>query len=53
MPRQNRLAGMNPVCAVRTPMMQMIALFTPATIHPCHKRRPINTVETTVSRHEM
>lgn len=49
---QNRFAGMKPVCAVRIPMQQMTALFAPAITHPCHKRRPTITVESTVSRHE-
>jgi hypothetical protein len=43
---------MNPVCAVRTPITQMIALFAAATTQPCHFRRPIMTVDTMVSTHD-
>jgi hypothetical protein len=46
-------AGMNPICAVFRPIKQMMMLFAPATIHPYHARRPIRTVETIVSTHEM
>ena len=53
MARQKRFAAMNPDCEVLAPMTQMMTLFVPATIHPDHMRRPIRTVESTVSRHEI
>ena len=46
-------AAINPVCAVFIPIRQMITLFAPATIQPCHNRRPTRMVDTTVRRHEM
>ncbi|HKV93803.1 MAG TPA: hypothetical protein VJW20_14750 [Candidatus Angelobacter sp.] len=49
---QNRLAGIKPVCAVRIPITLMIKLLTPATIQPCHFRRPINTVDAMVNKQE-
>lgn len=50
---QKRFAGMNPICAVRSPITQMRALLTPATIQPCHIRRPIKIVERIVKKQEM
>jgi hypothetical protein len=50
---QKKFAGINPVCAVLSPIRQMITLFAPATIQPCHNRRPIRTVDTMVRTHEM
>ncbi len=44
---------MNPDCEVRSPITLMTTLLVPATIHPDHRRRPISTVESTVSKHEM
>jgi hypothetical protein len=52
MARQKTLAGTNPHCAVCKPITEMITLLTPATIHPCHMRRPTSTVEEMVSRQE-
>jgi len=49
---QKRFAGMKPVWAVRIPMTQMTMLLMPATIQPCHLRRPISTVETIVNKQE-
>jgi hypothetical protein len=34
-------------------MTQTMALLAPATIQPCHARRPSITVERTVNTHEM
>jgi hypothetical protein len=50
--RQNSFAGMKPVCCVRTPITQITPLFTAATTHPCHLRRPIIIVEMIVSTHD-
>lgn len=52
MARQKMLAGTKPHCPVCTPITEMITLFTPATIHPCHMWRPTSTVEQMVSRQE-
>jgi hypothetical protein len=49
---QNTLAGTKPSCAVRTPMTQMIALFTPDKIQPSQQRRPTRIVDTIVSTQE-
>jgi hypothetical protein len=53
MAKQKTLAGTKPHCPVRNPIKLMITLFTPATIHPCHKRRPTSSVERTVKTQEM
>jgi hypothetical protein len=45
---QNTFAGMNPNCAVRKPIMQIITLFTAASTHPSQHLLPIKTVETMV-----
>jgi hypothetical protein len=52
MPRQKRFAGTNPNCAVRTLITQIMRLLTEATIQPCHRRRPIISVEVTVRMQE-
>ncbi len=49
---QNRLAGMNPNCAVCTPITQMGKLFTAATASPIHSLQPTRIVESTVNRQE-
>lgn len=49
---QNTLAGMKPSCAVRTPMTQMIALFTPARTQPSQHRRPSRIVDRMVNTQE-
>jgi hypothetical protein len=49
---QNRLAGTKPIWAVRQPITPMITLLAAATIQPCHLRRPISTVEATVSKQD-
>jgi hypothetical protein len=53
MAMQKRFAGINPVCVVRTAIVQIIALLTPATIQPCHILRPTITVEAIVNKQEM
>ena len=50
---QNRFAGMNPNWAVRRPIKQIIALFAPAIIQPCHNFLPTMRVERMVSAQEM
>jgi hypothetical protein len=50
---QKRFAGMNPNCAVRTPITQTITLLAPATIHPCQNFLPMRMVESIVRTHEM
>lgn len=49
MTMQNKLAGMNPICAVFHPMKQRITLLIPARIQPSQHLRPTRMVETTVS----
>jgi hypothetical protein len=53
MAMQKRFAAIKPGCAVRSAMMQINTLFTPAIIHPCHRRRPTRMVERTVRAQEM
>lgn len=50
---QQRFAGTNPNCAVRTPITQIITLLTAARIQPCHNLFPIRIVEITVKTHDM
>jgi hypothetical protein len=50
---QNKFAGTNPNWEVRRPIRQIITLFAPARIQPCHNFLPTSKVETTVSAHEM
>jgi len=49
---QKMFAGMNPNCSVRTPITQMMTLFTPARAHPSQHRRPTSIVDATVKTHE-
>ena len=52
MAMQKTLAGTKPHWPVRNPMAEMIMLLAPATIQPCHLRRPTSTVESTVNKQE-
>jgi hypothetical protein len=52
MARQKRFAGTRPNWWVLMPITQRMTLFTPVTTHPCHMRRPINTVDTIVRTQE-
>lgn len=52
MAMQKRFAGTSPNCAVLTPIMQRMTLFTPVTTQPCHIWRPIMTVDATVRTQE-
>ncbi len=49
---QNRLAGMNANCAVRTPITQRITLLIPATTRPLQSFRPTRTVDSTVKQQD-
>ena len=46
--RQKRLAGINPHCAVWSPMMQTTTLFIAASAQPSQHRLPIRIVEVMV-----
>jgi len=53
MAMQNKLAGMKPNCAVRTPIMQIRTLLIAATTHPVQSLRPTMMVDRIVNRQEM
>jgi len=46
---QKTLAGMNPSCAVRMPIMHITTQLAPASAHPSQHRRPTRIVDTIVS----
>jgi len=46
---QKTLAGTNPSCAVRIPIMQMMTLLTVARAQPSQQRRPTNIVDAMVN----
>jgi hypothetical protein len=52
MTMQKIFAGMNPNCAVRKPITQIMTLFTPARAHPSQHRRPTRIVDATVNTQE-
>jgi hypothetical protein len=49
---QNRFAGINPNCEVRTPMMQTTKLLTIEIRSPVHDFRPTRIVAKMVRKHE-
>ena len=49
---QKTFAGMNPSCAVRNPIMHIIALLTPASAQPSQYRRPTRIVDAMVKTQE-
>jgi hypothetical protein len=50
--RQKRFAGMNPVCAVRNPITQMITLLIAHRAQPSQQRRPSKMVDEMVRMQE-
>ena len=46
---QKTLAGMNPSCDVRKPIMQIMTLLTVARAQPSQQRRPTRIVEAMVN----
>ena len=46
---QKTLAGTNPSCEVRIPIMQMMKLLTVARAQPSQQRRPTKTVDAIVN----
>src|ERR1700676_3142752 len=51
--RQNRLAGIKPVCDVFNAITQIRALFKPATSHPSQRLLPTRIVEPIVKTQEI
>jgi len=49
---QKTFAGMNPNCAVRNPITQMMMLLTPASAQPSQYRRPTRIVDAMVKMQE-